>query len=149
MFHVEAPPWTPSSGVDGTATGRQECCTQHALTQRRMNALDLDLSPPDILSPVPSASRTPAEPIAPPPPTSLVEATGLVSLAEGRSSPSLLDGRSRKKRSSSSSSRQLLRRDTVSLPSERMSRLQQDKQMLMEEVKAQKVIDHTLISNSY
>lgn len=149
MFHVETPPWTPPSGVDSAATGRQECCTQHALTQRRMNALDLDLSPADILSPLPSASRTPAEPIALPPATSLVEATGLVSLAERRSSPSSLDGRSRKKRSSSSSSRQLLCRDTVSSPLERTSRLQQDKQMLMEEVKAQKVIDHTLISNSY
>lgn len=149
MFHVEAPPWTPLSGVDGTATGRQECCTQHAFTQRRMNALYLDLSPPDILSPVLSASRTLTEPIALPPSTSLVEATGLVSPAEGRSSPSSLDGCSRKKRSSSSSSRQLLRRDAVSSPSERMSRLQQDKQMLMEEVKAQKVIDHTLISNSF
>lgn len=99
-------------------------------------------SSPDILSPVPSASRTP-------PLTALVEATELVSPAEGRSSPSLFDGRSRKKRSSSSSSRQLLRRDTVSSPSERTSRLQQDKQMLMEEVKAQKVIDHTPISKSY
>lgn len=110
-------------------------------------SLDLHLSSPDSLSPVPSASRTPAEPIAPPPPTSLVEATGLVSLAEGRSSPSSLDGRSRKKKSCCSSSRQLLRRDTVSSPSERTSRLQQDKQMLMEEVKAQKVIDDTPISN--
>lgn len=148
MFHVEAPPWTPPSGVDGATTGRQQCCTQHSVTQRQMNALDLDLSPPDILSPVPTASRTPAEPIAPPPLTSLVEATGLVPPVEGRSSSSL-DGRSRKKRSSNSSSRQLLHRDTVSSLSERMSRLQQDKQMLMEEVKAQKVINHTLISNSY
>ncbi|KAM9356801.1 TBC1 domain family member 2A [Symphorus nematophorus] len=78
-----------------------------------------------------TAPRIPSEPLTPPLPVSLAEAAGQVSPAEGRESPSLFDRRSRK-------SKKVLRRDTLSSSSERTSRLQQEKQMLMEEVKAQK-----------
>ncbi|XP_073342447.1 TBC1 domain family member 2A [Pagrus major] len=87
----------------------------------------------DTNSPVTPA---PIEPPTPPPALSLANPAGQVTLAEGRQSPSLFDSRSRKTKSRSSSSMQVLHRDTVS--SERTSRLQQEKHMLMEEVKAQK-----------
>lgn len=74
------------------------------------------------------APRAPAEPLTPP---------SSLSLAGGRVSPSLFDSWSRKSKIRSSFTTAL--RDD-SLSSERLSRLQQEKQMLMEEVKAQKVI---------
>ncbi|XP_051275781.1 TBC1 domain family member 2A [Dicentrarchus labrax] len=83
---------------------------------------------------VPPASSI--EPPTPPPPIPLAEPAGQVSPAEGRVSPSLFDSRNRKTKNRGSSTMQALRRDTLS--SDRTSRLQQEKQMLMEEVKAQK-----------
>ncbi|KAI3351402.1 hypothetical protein L3Q82_020209 [Scortum barcoo] len=74
----------------------------------------------------------------PPPALSLAEPAGQVSPAEGRESPSLFDSRSRKTKNHSSSTLPVRRRDTVSSSLDQTSRLQQDKQMLMEEVKAQK-----------
>lgn len=58
-------------------------------------------------------------------------------------SPSLFDSWSRKTKKRSASTLPALRRD--SLPSDRTSRLLQEKQMLMEEVKAQKVTNHSPI----
>uniref|UniRef100_A0A8C2X477 TBC1 domain family member 2 n=1 Tax=Cyclopterus lumpus TaxID=8103 RepID=A0A8C2X477_CYCLU len=68
----------------------------------------------------------------PPPPLSLAEAAG----PAPPDSPSLLDGRSRRTKSRSSSPLMVLCRDTLS--SDRTSRLQQEKRMLLEDVKAQK-----------
>ncbi|XP_041800257.1 TBC1 domain family member 2A [Chelmon rostratus] len=85
---------------------------------------------------VPPAHRTPIEPPTPPPPLSLAEPAGQASPAEGRESPSLFDSWSRKTKNRGSSTTQVPHRDTLS--SDRTSRLQQEKQMLMEEVKAQK-----------
>ncbi|RVE67613.1 hypothetical protein OJAV_G00104530 [Oryzias javanicus] len=81
-----------------------------------------------------------ASPLPPPPPPVPVPADSAVqeSSAPGRASPSLLDRRSRRTKTCSSSTMPIRRRDTVSSSSERSSRLQQEKQMLMEEVKAQK-----------
>ncbi|XP_049895485.1 TBC1 domain family member 2A isoform X2 [Epinephelus moara] len=76
----------------------------------------------------PSAPTTPIEPPTPPPLLSLTEPTGQVSPAEGRESPSLFDRRNRKAKNRRSSTMTLSRTET----------LQQEKQMLMEEVKAQK-----------
>nr|XP_033478050.1 TBC1 domain family member 2A isoform X1 [Epinephelus lanceolatus]XP_033478135.1 TBC1 domain family member 2A isoform X1 [Epinephelus lanceolatus]XP_033478220.1 TBC1 domain family member 2A isoform X1 [Epinephelus lanceolatus] len=76
----------------------------------------------------PSAPMTPIEPPTPPPLLSLTEPTGQVSPAEGRESPSLFDRRNRKAKNRRSSTMTLSRTET----------LQQEKQMLMEEVKAQK-----------
>ncbi|XP_076594450.1 TBC1 domain family member 2A [Chaetodon auriga] len=95
-------------------------------------------TPPNSADTTNTTQRTPIEPPPPPPPLSLAEPAAQVSLSEGRESPSLFDGRSRKMKNRSSSSMQVLRRDTLSSSSERTSRLQQEKQMLMEEVKAQK-----------
>ncbi|XP_069575643.1 TBC1 domain family member 2A isoform X2 [Brachyistius frenatus] len=92
----------------------------------------------DITNSTPSAFRTPAEPPTPPTPLPLADAAGQVSPAEGRESPSLFGGRSRKSKMRSTSIAPVLRRDTVTASSDRMLRLQQEKQMLMEEVKAQK-----------
>ncbi|XP_026186724.1 TBC1 domain family member 2A [Mastacembelus armatus] len=55
---------------------------------------------------------------------------------EGRESPTLFDGRRRKTKTRTSLSTPVLREETLS--SDRTSRLQQEKQILMEEVKAQK-----------
>ncbi|XP_068181943.1 TBC1 domain family member 2A isoform X2 [Antennarius striatus] len=84
---------------------------------------------------VPPSPRTPADCPTPPPPLSLAEAPASPSPSEGRESPSLFESRSRKLKARSM---QVLRRDTLSSSSDRTSRLQQEKQMLMEEVKAQK-----------
>ncbi|XP_069029693.1 TBC1 domain family member 2A isoform X2 [Embiotoca jacksoni] len=92
----------------------------------------------DITNSTPSAFRTPAEPPTPPTPLPLADAAGQVSPVEGRESPSLFGGRSRKSKMRSTSTAPVLRRDTVTASSDRMLRLQQEKQMLMEEVKAQK-----------
>ncbi|XP_070769283.1 TBC1 domain family member 2A [Enoplosus armatus] len=75
-------------------------------------------------------------PPTPPPPLSLAEPAGHLSPAEGRESPSLFNSWSRKTKNRSLSTVPVLHRDTIS--SDGMSRLQQEKQMLMEEVKAQK-----------
>ncbi|XP_018535092.1 TBC1 domain family member 2A isoform X3 [Lates calcarifer] len=85
-----------------------------------------------------STPRTPVEPPTPPTPLPLADPAGQVSPAEGRESPSLFEGRNRKTKSRSSSTMPVLRRDTLSSSLDRTSRLQQEKQMLMEEVKAQK-----------
>ncbi|XP_037635464.1 TBC1 domain family member 2A isoform X2 [Sebastes umbrosus] len=91
--------------------------------------------PPNSSSPtssttVPPVPRTSTEPPPPPPALSLAEQAGQVTPPEVRE----VDGRNRKMKSRSSSTMTILRRDS----SDRTSRLQQDKQMLMEEVKAQK-----------
>ncbi|TDH07264.1 hypothetical protein EPR50_G00104070 [Perca flavescens] len=78
--------------------------------------------------PVPPPALSLAEPRAPPPALSLAEPVGLASPADGRKSPSLLDSLSRKTKTLSSSM----------TGSDRMSRLQTEKHMLVEEVKAQK-----------
>lgn len=78
------------------------------------------------------ASRTPVESL--PPTVLLPEPT------EGKALPFQTETRSKKSRKSSSSTMPTLRRDTLCSSSDRMSRIQQEKQMLMEEVKAQKVI---------
>lgn len=78
--------------------------------------------PPHLHLP-PAGSRTPAEPPA-----------------GGRESPSLFDTWSRKAKIRGSFTLPILRDDSPS--SERASRLQQEKQILMEEVKAQKVTHH-------
>ncbi|XP_060904609.1 TBC1 domain family member 2A isoform X2 [Labrus mixtus] len=80
---------------------------------------------------VPAASRTPSEPQTPPPALSLAEPTGQVSPVMHRP-----ERRSRRTNTRSSSSMMVLLKDTVM--SDRMSRFLQEKQMLMEEVKAQK-----------
>ncbi|XP_044060442.1 TBC1 domain family member 2A [Siniperca chuatsi] len=109
VFHVEAPPWIPPNSPNNTAGPTHK-------------------DPP--------APRTPTEPPTPPSPFSLADPAGQVSPAEGRESPSLFDSWSRKAKNRSSSTLPVLRRDTLS--SDRMTRLQQEKQILMEEVKAQK-----------
>ncbi|KAM3612429.1 uncharacterized protein V6R79_008170 [Siganus canaliculatus] len=75
----------------------------------------------------PNSAVPRTEPPAPPPPFPLAEA-GQVTPAEGRESPSPLDSWSKKAKTR----RSMLRRDSSS------ERLQQEKLMLMEEVKAQK-----------
>uniref|UniRef100_UPI0037E74B4D TBC1 domain family member 2A n=1 Tax=Semicossyphus pulcher TaxID=241346 RepID=UPI0037E74B4D len=87
-------------------------------------------------STAPPASRTHSEPQTPPSPLPLAEPTGQVTSVESRESPSLFDSQRRRTKTRSSSSMTTLHRDTMS--SERTSRLLQEKQMLMEEVKAQK-----------
>ncbi|XP_078100546.1 TBC1 domain family member 2A isoform X4 [Sander vitreus] len=77
---------------------------------------------------VPPSLRTPSEATVPPPALSLAEPVDLASPGDGRKSPSLLDSLSRKTKTLSSTM-------TVS---DRTSRLQTEKQILMEEVKAQK-----------
>ncbi|XP_034546767.1 TBC1 domain family member 2A [Notolabrus celidotus] len=85
----------------------------------------MDPTVPD--SPVSPSPRTPSEPQTPPP-------CAQVAPVMRKESPSRLDSRSRW--SKTRSSMMVLRRDTMS--SERTSRLLQEKQMLTEEVKAQK-----------
>ncbi|XP_067454389.1 TBC1 domain family member 2A isoform X2 [Thunnus thynnus] len=88
--------------------------------------------PPNTTTP-----RTPVAPLTPPPPLPSTDPADGTSPAEGGESPSPPDGqRSRKMKSRGSSTMPVLRRDAVT--SERTSRLQQEKQMLMEEVKSQK-----------
>lgn len=84
-----------------------------------------------------SILTAPIDPLTPPPVLSSADPAGQVTPAEGRQTPLQFDSRSRKLKSRSSSNMQVLHRDTVS--SERTSHLQQEKHMLMEEVKAQKV----------
>lgn len=79
------------------------------------------------------------------PSISPVEPAGQVFSPEVRDSPNLFDGQSTKMKIRSLSTRQVLRRDTLSSSSDQMSRLQQDKHRLMEEVKAQKVISYIAI----
>ncbi|XP_074505592.1 TBC1 domain family member 2A isoform X2 [Sebastes fasciatus] len=86
--------------------------------------------PPNSSTTVPPVPRTSTEPPTPPPALSLAERAGQVTPPEVRE----VEGRNRKMKSRSSSTMTILRRDS----SDRTSRLQQDKQMLMEEVKAQK-----------
>ncbi|XP_026198386.1 TBC1 domain family member 2A isoform X2 [Anabas testudineus] len=100
VFHVEAPPWTPSNFGDTSNT---------------------------------IAPRNTAEPPTPPSSLPLTSPAGQPSVAGGRVSPLLFDSWSRKPKIRSSFTMPALRDD-----SERTSRLQQEKQMLMEEVKAQK-----------
>lgn len=157
VFHVEAPPWTPNSADSNTTgtTGTPMTCkttsdttttgtTGEAMTVTTTSdlpVLTIDLycihvfDVVFIVSVLP-ASRNPAEPPAPPPAIPLAELAAQVLPTEGRESPSLFDSRRRRK-NLSSSTMQVLRRDSSS--SDRVSRLQQEKQMLMEEVKAQKV----------
>ncbi|KAM3866923.1 TBC1 domain family member 2A [Diretmus argenteus] len=91
-------------------------------------------TPPD-----PGTPPTSQTPVAPPTPTTPLPSAdpGQRSPANGRQSPSLFDSqRIRRKKSRTSSTVPTIRRDTSS--SDRMSRLQQEKHMLAEEVKAQK-----------
>lgn len=93
-------------------------------------------------SPVSSASGTPTE--TPPPSLPLADWVGQVSPeppVAGGDSPLLLNSHSRRtKTCSPSSTMPVLRRDTSSSSSDWTARLQQEKQILVEEVKAQKVI---------
>ncbi|XP_023131803.2 TBC1 domain family member 2A [Amphiprion ocellaris] len=109
VFHVEALPWIPPNAADASNTTSTQA---------------------------PPAASTPTEPLAPLPALLLADPAGQVCPVEGRESPSLLDGPGRRTKARSMSTMAVLRRDTSS--SERSARLQQDKQMLMEEVKAQK-----------
>ncbi|XP_038142634.1 TBC1 domain family member 2A isoform X1 [Cyprinodon tularosa] len=77
-------------------------------------------------------------PEAPPPSDPMGDPAGQRSAPEGRESSSPLGDRSRRRKARGSSTMPPSRRDTMSSSSERTSRLQQEKQMLMEEVKAQK-----------
>ncbi|XP_067374023.1 TBC1 domain family member 2A isoform X2 [Channa argus] len=83
-----------------------------------------------------STLRTPIEPPTPSTPPPSATPAGQVTQTGGRESPSLLDSWSRKTKIRSSFTMPVLRDDSASC--ERTSRLQQEKQMLMEEVKAQK-----------
>uniref|UniRef100_A0A3B4UMN3 TBC1 domain family member 2 n=1 Tax=Seriola dumerili TaxID=41447 RepID=A0A3B4UMN3_SERDU len=91
----------------------------------------------DTSTTIPPAPRNPADPSTPSTPLPSADPAGQVFPAEDRKSPALFDSRSRKTKSRSSSTLPALQRDTSS-SSDRSSRLQQEKQMLMEEVKAQK-----------
>uniref|UniRef100_A0A3P9M1I4 TBC1 domain family, member 2 n=1 Tax=Oryzias latipes TaxID=8090 RepID=A0A3P9M1I4_ORYLA len=86
------------------------------------------------------SSNTAEAPVeAPPPPVPLAADSAVQVPSEpGRASPSLQDGGSRRTKTCSSSTMPIRRRDTVSSFSERTCRLQQEKKMLVEEVKAQK-----------
>ncbi|KAF6729202.1 hypothetical protein FQA47_003111 [Oryzias melastigma] len=111
IFHVSASAWTQPSSADSSNTA----------------------DAPD------EPSIHPPRPPPPPPPVPVpADSAGQESPAPGRASPSLLDRRARRTKTCSSSTMPIRRRDTVSPSSERSSRLQQEKQMLMEEVKAQK-----------
>lgn len=77
-----------------------------------------------------------------PPSISPVDPEGLAFSPEVRESPTLFDGQSTKMKIRSLSTRQVLRRDTLPSSSAQTSGLQQDKHMLMEEVKAQKVMSY-------
>uniref|UniRef100_A0A665U047 TBC1 domain family, member 2 n=1 Tax=Echeneis naucrates TaxID=173247 RepID=A0A665U047_ECHNA len=93
----------------GGAGGSQRIITTHATLQHTLS------------NPLSSADRAgPAFPV------------------EDRKSPSLFESRSRKMKSRSSSSMPVVQGDSAPSSFDRMSRLQQEKQMLMEEVKAQK-----------
>ncbi|XP_037531598.1 TBC1 domain family member 2A [Nematolebias whitei] len=87
-------------------------------------------------TPTVSSSGTPTE--DPPPPVQLVDLAGEASLDETREPLSPLDSQSKKIKSRSTSTMPVRRRVSVTLSSERTSRMLQEKQMLMEEVKAQK-----------
>ncbi|KAG7454009.1 hypothetical protein JOB18_015556 [Solea senegalensis] len=81
-------------------------------------------------APKSSASRTPLE--------SPSRTVPLADPAVGGGSPSLSDSCSRRMKNRSSSTMPVLCRDTLSSTSEQMSRVQQEKEILIEEVKAQK-----------
>ncbi|XP_028271333.1 TBC1 domain family member 2A-like isoform X2 [Parambassis ranga] len=85
-----------------------------------------------------ASPRTLVESPVLPHPIPLADPGGQVSPAEDRESPSLFNRRSRKTETPSTSTMPVLRRSTLSSSSDRMARLQQEKQMLKEEVKAQK-----------
>ncbi|XP_076025856.1 TBC1 domain family member 2A [Genypterus blacodes] len=89
-----------------------------------------------------ASPRTPVDPPTPTPstPVPLPDPPGQVSPVDGRQSPSLFDSqRNTKSKSWNSPTLPSLRRDTLSSSfSDRTARLQQEKQMLVEEVKAQK-----------
>ncbi|XP_071313254.1 TBC1 domain family member 2A isoform X2 [Trachinotus anak] len=95
-------------------------------------------NPADTNTTFPPAPRNPPEPLMPTTPLPSADPVGQVFLAEDRKSPSLFDSRSRRTKNRSSSTMPVLQRDTLSSSSDRTSRLQHEKQMLMEEVKAQK-----------
>ncbi|XP_017297136.1 TBC1 domain family member 2A isoform X2 [Kryptolebias marmoratus] len=89
-------------------------------------------SPADV-----TTAGTPTE-APPPPPVPSADPAGQVTPAD-TSEPQLpLEDHSRRKKSRSSSTMPVRRRVTVTSSSDRTSRVQQEKQMLMEEVKAQK-----------
>ncbi|KAM4621972.1 TBC1 domain family member 2A isoform 2-T2 [Polymixia lowei] len=97
---------------------------------------------PTWIPPGPTHTMSPTTPRTPDPPTpntplSLADPADQHPLVDGRQSPSLFESqRTRRKKSRTSSTMPVLRRDTSS--TDRMSRLQQEKHMLAEEVKAQK-----------
>ncbi|XP_040904456.1 TBC1 domain family member 2A [Toxotes jaculatrix] len=93
-------------------------------------------NPADASTALPPAPRGPVEPPTPPTPLPLADSGGQVFPVGGRESPSQFESWSRKTKNRSSSTMPVVRRDTQS--SDRTSHLQQEKQMLMEEVKAQK-----------
>lgn len=82
----------------------------------------------------PSAPRTPSESPSPSPPLPLLSAVDQAPPTDGGQSPS----QDRKVKTRSTSTLPVRRRDAASQSSERIGRLQQEKEMLMEEVKAQK-----------
>ncbi|XP_029368197.1 TBC1 domain family member 2A isoform X2 [Echeneis naucrates] len=87
------------------------------------------------LSPEESSNNTPQTLSNP---LSSADRAGPAFPVEDRKSPSLFESRSRKMKSRSSSSMPVVQGDSAPSSFDRMSRLQQEKQMLMEEVKAQK-----------
>ncbi|XP_039669043.1 TBC1 domain family member 2A-like [Perca fluviatilis] len=117
VFHVDAPPWIPPKYYSVPPSPRTP-------SEPPVPPPALSLAEPR--APPPAVSL--AEPLAPPPALSLAEPVGLSSPADGRKSPSLLDSLSRRTKTLSSSM----------TGSDRTSRLQTEKHMLVEEVKAQK-----------
>ncbi|XP_068460319.1 TBC1 domain family member 2A [Clinocottus analis] len=107
----------------------------HSLRKRAsqewtQSALHADANPDSTSTSCHARSIAPVE--APPLALSLAEAGGQVTPTEGRDWPSLPDSRSKKTKNPL----MVLCRDTLS--SDRMSRLQQEKQVLLEDVRAQK-----------
>lgn len=108
VFHVEAPPWIPPNIADTVNT------------------------------PTSPTLSTPSESPSLSPPLPLLNAADQAPPTDGRESPSLFESCSRRVKARSASTLPVRRRDMASQSSDRIGRLQQEKEMLMEEVKAQK-----------
>ncbi|KAF7228728.1 TBC1 domain family member 2A isoform X2 [Nothobranchius furzeri] len=98
----------------------------------------VDITEWTINSPAEDSISSGTPPETPPPPLPLADPAGEISLPDSRGLPSTLDIGSRGTKSRSSATLPVRLRDTMSSSSERASRLQQEKKMLMEEVKSQK-----------
>ncbi|KAM6923409.1 TBC1 domain family member 2A [Xenentodon cancila] len=109
---------------------RQSALSSEALSWTKPNPADGSITA------VSSASGTPTE--APPPLLPLADPVDQASQTAGRESPSLLSSCSRRTKTRSLSTTPVLCKDMASSSLDVTSRLQQEKLMLMEEVKAQK-----------